>query len=97
MFFYNKECNDAKLSLSFHKVEERLLCVIEDNGIGREAASKSKANNKQHKSVGMMLTKERIELINKGDALSVKIIDLYDDNKYPTGTRVELLIDIENG
>lgn len=93
---YNKVGEDGRLLLSFQLQEERLLCIIEDNGVGRKASAQSKANNSYHKSVGMMLTRERIELMNKGDALSVKITDLYDAHQQPAGTRVEILIDMDN-
>jgi PAS domain S-box-containing protein len=91
---YNKEGSQGKLDIQFQISEGKLLCVVEDNGIGRKAAEKIKANNKLHKSVGMMLTKERIELINQGDALSVQIIDLVDEKKQPSGTRVEVRMNI---
>ncbi len=93
---YNKEGNDGRLDIRFRILNGKLLCVVEDNGIGRQAAEKIKASNKLHKSVGMMLTKERIELINKGDALSVQIVDLMDEFEEPAGTRVEVMMDILN-
>jgi ligand-binding sensor domain-containing protein len=72
-----------------------LLCIVEDDGIGREKAAEIKAKSDlQHKSRGMLITQKRLELLNKQnkEQMSVDIIDLKDSNGYATGTRVELMI-----
>jgi hypothetical protein len=48
-----------------------------------------------HKSLGLEISRERIDLINRkhGTAGTLDIIDLYDDHK-PAGTRVVLTINI---
>ncbi len=72
--------------------EKRLLCVIEDNGIGRTKALQIRSRIKTHQSAGMKNIEERIFLHNKlhKAKLDIKIIDLYDQSGESVGTRVEL-------
>jgi sensor histidine kinase YesM len=75
------------LHVSVAKEQNKIICTIEDNGIGRE---KAKLNKKQdlvkRESHGMEITLKRIGLFNKENKLydPVEIIDLQD----PTGTKV---------
>lgn len=69
---------------------------IEDNGIGRtESMAYSRKYRPGHKSLGLEISRERIDLINRkhGTAGTLDIIDLYDDHQ-PAGTRVVLTINI---
>ncbi len=85
----------GKLKLEFikHK-KEQLLVIVEDNGIGREAASKLRNKSKDHKSTGMKNIEERLKLLNKNNkgAFFVKIIDLKSNEGKARGTRIELSI-----
>ena len=75
--------------------EDYIYCTIEDNGIGREASSKLKEKlNIAHKSSGMIITQERLNILNRNEKsqVSVKIIDLTDDDGKCSGTRVELYL-----
>jgi ligand-binding sensor domain-containing protein len=70
--------------------------TIEDNGIGRtESMAYSRKYRPGHKSLGLEISRERIDLINRkhGTAGTLDIIDLYDDRQ-PAGTRVVLTINI---
>lgn len=92
---YNKGDNKGVLLLSFELLNEStLLAVIEDNGVGRKQALEIKQASKMHRSVGMLVTQERLELINKDNNLNVKIIDLKNKKDEPIGTRVEVLFNI---
>ncbi|MBL7922693.1 MAG: histidine kinase [Bacteroidia bacterium] len=72
--------------------EDRLFCIIEDNGVGRERASELRSQTLgSQRSFGTEITRERIKLLN-GDDRHFKIIDLYDDQKNPSGTRVEITL-----
>ncbi len=87
----NKE-SKGKLSISFKKEGTQLVCTIEDDGIGREAAANLKARP-LHQSLGMQITEERIALANDIAGNSnheAQIIDLHDEQGIATGTRVEL-------
>ncbi|NVO04337.1 MAG: histidine kinase, partial [Bacteroidetes bacterium] len=85
----------GKLTISIKLEEDTLLCIIEDDGVGREKAMEFKQQiGLKHKSRGMEITKERLEILNrqhKGQT-SVRIIDLRDENGKAIGTKVELSI-----
>jgi len=70
-----------------------IVIALEDDGIGREAAGKNNPRP-NHKSKGMQMTEDKITLFNqqRQNPLTLEIIDLYDDDKKPNGTRVEILI-----
>ena len=72
-----------------------LTCIITDNGVGRKAAAElEKNNNKTHKSVGMQLTRRRLQELNSNAQieLSCIITDLTDDQGNATGTQVTIII-----
>jgi hypothetical protein len=66
---------------------------VEDNGIGRQQSSMyKKINNPTSTSLGMELTRERIDLFNQKNNGAVTITDLADHDGRPTGTRVEVCL-----
>ncbi len=72
---------------------ENILFIIEDNGIGRSKAEElNKKREQTHKSYGIQITEERIELINKiiSKTIKTEITDLFDGKGNPSGTRVSL-------
>ena len=83
------------LMLSIQKKNNKLACIIEDNGIGRKKAEELKQKKQtMHKSMGLSVTKERLEIINSlhiGEA-SVEVEDKFDINNEPEGTRVTVFI-----
>ncbi len=84
---------DLKLTVTATLENDFIKYVIEDNGIGREKAEDyNKMNKLHHKSVGLKITEDRIRLFNHEEHLNghIKIIDLYDANNQPGGTRVEV-------
>ena len=87
---------DCFLSVRFSKIsEDKLLCVVEDNGVGRKLSEKIKQERgTSHKSYGMSITRRRLETLTKisNDDFSVEVVDLYDDNDMPSGTRVNIII-----
>jgi len=88
---------DLKIALKISLSDTRIHYVIEDNGIGREQSGAYKDLNKPfHKSVGMKITRERINIFNRDptNTDSVKITDLYDEQQRPAGTRIEFAIKI---
>jgi PAS domain S-box-containing protein len=88
---YNKQ-GKGKLSITITSRDSMVLIEIEDDGLGRKAASALKnVNMKQHKSMGTTLTEERLRLINDDGVASVEIIDL-ENAGIATGTRVKLWI-----
>lgn len=91
----NKEGN-GHISIEFELKEGSILCTIEDNGIGRQKSKELKKNkNIEHKSYGILISTERLNLLNKKVAnKSVTVTDLYNENGVPSGTKVELIIPI---
>jgi len=81
---------DGEIKINFSREDNCVLCVIEDNGCGIQNAE---VEDKQHKSVSMSITKERLASI--GLQSDVNIIDLSNEDGAPCGTRVEVLIDIK--
>lgn len=83
------------------KDDDTILCIVEDDGVGREKVKEHQEASGQinsHKSLGTKITLERLNILhnNRWDGEEiVKIIDLYDnETNLATGTRVEVLIPI---
>lgn len=84
----------GKINVGLDIKENVLICVIEDNGIGRKRSQEivKAKNNEFHKSIGMSITQERLDILNQknNSKLTMSIIDLHDKDKKSIGTRVEL-------
>ncbi len=93
-----KKSDDLLLSLDFKlKDSNTMLCTISDNGIGRAASNElNKSKNLNKSSMGMHITKERLDLYQqeKGKQFSVKIIDLKGKEGEAMGTKVEITFTI---
>ena len=90
-----KKTGKGKIDLTLRQHKQSIICLIEDNGIGREASAKLKSKSgSKRKSFGMKITSDRLEMLNKlaGTDASVQIFDLKDDDGSASGTRVELVI-----
>ncbi|WP_170117742.1 sensor histidine kinase [Chitinophaga ginsengisoli] len=83
---------DGRLSITFEQREGSLLCVIEDNGIGREKAAAQRQQGNEHHSRGLQITRDRLALYNRRFNLDATfdIEDLYDEAGQPSGTRVNV-------
>lgn len=93
--FMNKKSGECRLLLHLWEEEDYILCVIEDNGIGREKAMEIKQKSGLiQKSQGIIITKERLDILNKQlkNKISVEITDLKDEEGNALGTRVRLVI-----
>ncbi len=84
------------LKISLDKKKDFIKCSIEDNGIGRKKSMEIKAQSlKPHQSVGMSITKERLDILNsfQNNKLSVNIIDkINQQTQEAEGTTVEIFI-----
>ena len=81
------------INISFKQVDELMICSIEDNGIGREKASEMKSQKDQHhKSTALIVTQERLDILNENAKESIQITDLYHEDQSPRGTRVTVKI-----
>ncbi len=95
---HKKEKGNIKIIISDDEEKQTLICVIEDDGIGREAAQKLReqfyTEGRKHKSIGMQLTRERLDAINieTGQELNCIIEDLVDEKNNSCGTKVVIRI-----
>nr|WP_236676271.1 PAS domain S-box protein [Chryseolinea lacunae] len=88
---YNK-AGKGRLCIRVQEDGDRVLFEIEDDGIGRTAALKLRQQNfPQHKSMGTVLTEERLKLVNQDEQVSYEVIDLFQGGQ-PAGTRVKIWI-----
>jgi ligand-binding sensor domain-containing protein/putative methionine-R-sulfoxide reductase with GAF domain len=84
-------------SVSFiNNDDEHLLCIVEDNGVGRQQAAniiQSSLNSFTYQSKATTLIKERLEVLKQktGKEASMKTEDIS-----PSGTRVQLVIPYYN-
>ncbi len=72
-------------------LDSGLQCTIDDDGVGRKKAGELKSQTvASHKSMGLRVTQERLQLINQqsGQAGGVQVIDKTDGDGGPTGTTV---------
>ena len=71
-----------------------MICVIEDNGVGRSHARTSESKSVEtKKSMGIQITRQRLSLINGNAEIAGNdfvIEDLFDDFGHATGTKVIL-------
>jgi ligand-binding sensor domain-containing protein len=83
------------LQISLTLNGDNVLCVIQDDGIGRERAAQiRKESGIERKSRGMLITQERLDILNQysEDIYTVNVIDLHDKDGQAAGTRVEIRI-----
>ena len=91
------KAGEKKLSVNFtlDEAEENLICVVEDNGVGRAKSSEIKSKQmQQHESFSTSATEERLKLL--GNDLKTKDFIVYEDLQNAegqvVGTRVRIMI-----
>jgi len=79
-----------KITIAIRLEEEQLICTVEDNGVGRQAAAHSRQSVKKHQSKAINITRKRLKHLEEMEEgqTSLEIIDLKDDRGDPRGTRV---------
>jgi ligand-binding sensor domain-containing protein len=82
----------GRITVRYFKEEPYLICQVEDNGVGREAAA-SEAKLAEKKSMALEILKERLERIEGRNGIKgqFEIFDLKDEN-VASGTIVVLKI-----
>ena len=86
---------NGHIHIEFKQLDNMLFVKIEDNGIGRKESEKNKMK-KDHKSMALNITKERVKILNKKykSKAKVEIGDLQ-EGKY-SGTLIELYLPLLN-
>ena len=95
----NKTDGNGHLLLQIRLVDDNLIVVVEDNGVGRARAMEMmKESGFQRRSKGMLITQDRIDQLNRQSDkhFTLHVIDLHDELNRPTGTRIELSFQIED-
>ena len=90
----SKKKEKGHLYVSLKKEAQSLLCVVEDDGIGRKQSQLLKSKQLAHHSMGMRLTADRLERLQERQEQKNKALikDLYDEKGSAAGTRVEITI-----
>jgi hypothetical protein len=81
------------VTIAVKRTGDHLICVLEDNGVGRKAAKQYKSISPiNYQSKGLSLTAERIEMFNKEheQKITMHIDDLEDEAQNALGTRVTI-------
>lgn len=87
----HKTDGKGHIRIDVTRMEGKMVFIIEDNGIGREKAARFKTTEHiEYQSKGMLLTADRIRLINSvyGEEIKLGIIDVKNEIQEITGTRV---------
>lgn len=94
----HSEEEDLSLTVMATLENEKIKYIVQDNGIGRaQAAAYNQQNKPYHKSVGLKITEDRINLFNnhpEGNGF-VHFTDLTDQENRPAGTRVEIILNAQ--
>ena len=82
----------GKLCVNISKRENKIFCVVEDDGIGREISMKNKFADAEiaHQSKGVRLTQSRLELSNALNERNATIEIIDKKSKTASGTTVVL-------
>ncbi|GAB3925197.1 two-component regulator propeller domain-containing protein [Larkinella terrae] len=84
---------EKKLTITARIQNRHIVCTIEDNGVGRTFAPRAEG----HISRGQEMTRGIFESLRRKDSEArIELIDLFDADNRPAGTRVNMVIPIEN-
>jgi ligand-binding sensor domain-containing protein len=92
----NLENRQGNILIDFF-IEEtnRLICIVEDNGIGRKSAMKLKSHIFDHQSKGMELVDKRIDGLNSIYNIDISVIIKDIEENDVTGTRVKIKLPLQ--
>ncbi|EOZ98130.1 Sensor histidine kinase [Indibacter alkaliphilus LW1] len=84
------QSEDKKLRIAVSQRDNGIFISIMDNGIGRQTKAQTQLNG--HKSMGVTITQQRIDLFNKitNQRMQMDTLDHFDQNKKPSGTEVQI-------
>jgi tetratricopeptide (TPR) repeat protein len=86
------------IKVLFKRVNENLQVIVEDDGIGRDAAMKFRKKDKPQ-SLAISITRDRLKVLSKKhkEKFDFQIHDLFDEKNQPCGTRVKFAMPVEEG
>jgi tetratricopeptide (TPR) repeat protein len=84
----------GQIVVHFRKKDGHLVFEVKDNGIGIEKSMEVKKDNRLHKSLATIITKERLAMLNKRKSNKIKLVihDLKDSLHHVLGTKVSFNI-----
>lgn len=84
----------GSVKIFFRKVQGYIVCVVEDNGIGRKMSKRINSwKNRNHVSTGISSTVERLNILNKNSSkYGIDIEDSVDANGIINGTRTTIYL-----
>jgi LytS/YehU family sensor histidine kinase len=90
----SRKTGEKQLLISVMQEDDRLICAIEDNGIGRANAAvfKKQASSDFYSSKGIDITVRRLVSFNRNNDMPVIYQDLLDSQGNAAGTRVIIYI-----
>lgn len=92
---HKNEKKELRVAFKYSENERKLLCTIEDNGVGREESKKiNEENKKYHTSFATKANSNRVDLLNKNRKrkIVVQTIDVYNKQSKPNGTKIIISI-----
>jgi ligand-binding sensor domain-containing protein len=93
-----REDDKGMVIIRFVENESHLICIIEDNGVGRMKAQQYKSLSPiEYQSRGMTLTSRRVEMMNRVRTvpMQIEVEDIETGGQQPAGTRVVLYFPIQ--
>lgn len=86
----------GKLKIGFKQIGDKIICEVEDNGIGRKKASEIKESSLiKNQSLGIKVSKERLNLLSNMSC-EISYVDLTDELEMPAGTKAIIQLPILN-
>ncbi|EDP97903.1 histidine kinase [Kordia algicida OT-1] len=87
---------ERNLTILVQKEHEKLLIIVEDNGIGREKAKEITAQKKTHKPFATRANEERVHIYNTNLKYDINVVveDVIENSK-TTGTKVIIYIPLK--
>jgi tetratricopeptide (TPR) repeat protein len=92
---FHETDKSGHIEIEIQKKDDLLICIIEDNGVGRKKNMTSKAlSGFKKESYGMKIVEERLRLISltKNDRSRLIVDDLLDKEQNAAGTRITLYL-----
>jgi len=88
--------NECELTITLNLEGGKLVCTIDDTGVGRKHAAVTGVKNGKRTSLAIEITHSRILALEKvyNMSLNVQIIDKMNESLEPTGTRVMITLPI---
>lgn len=91
---------EGRITIRIGNSNEQVVFAIEDNGIGINTSMANKnLDRKDHVSMGMEITEERLNLLRKMTEKDFRIVgpyELKDESGATQGTRVEIILPLEH-